>query len=138
TTSYGGFYEVFMGHKGSAVISEITSKHAMFKERSAEVFEWEDEADIFDVGGEQVMKFDPLKSRKAKGKMDAEGLKMEADMKKPAHQPHLENFFDTIRGEAELTCPGEVGFETCVSVLKANESAKTGKRLSFTPGEFRA
>ncbi len=26
-------------------------------------------------------------------------------LNKPAHQPHLENFFAAIRGDAELNCP---------------------------------
>lgn len=138
TTSYDGFYEVFMGEKGSMVISEIQSKHAMFKERTAEALEWEDEAEKLEIGGEQAMKFDPLKSRKAKGKMDKEGLKIEEDMDKPAHQPHLENFFAAIRDGVPLNCPAEVGFETCVSVLKANEAAVTGKRITFSPSDFKA
>ena len=136
TTSYNGFYEVFMGKKGSMVISEILSKHAMFKERSAATLEWEDEAEKLEIGGEQAMLFDPLKSRKAKGKMDKEGLKIEQDLDKPAHQPHLENFFAAIRDGVPLNCPAEVGFETCVSVLKTNESAVTGKKITFNSQDF--
>jgi predicted dehydrogenase len=137
-SSYGGFFEVFMGEKGSMVISEIKEKHAMFKERSADALEWEDEAEMLEVGGEMAMKFDPLKSRKAKGKMDAEGMALEQDMDKPAHQPHLENFVAAIRDGAALTCPPEIGFETCVAVIKANESAVSGKRVSFQPTDFKA
>ncbi len=136
TTSYNGFYEVFMGKKGSMVISEILAKHAMFKERNAANLEWEDEAEKLEIGGEQAMRFDPLKSRKAKGKMDKEGLKIERDLNKPAHQPHLENFFSAIRDGVPLNCPAEVGFETCVAVLKANESALTGKKFTFNNQDF--
>ncbi len=137
-SSHGLFYEVFMGDKGSMTISEIKSKNAMLKEKTADALEWEDEAEIFEVGGEKAMKFDPLKSRKAKGKMDKEGLKLEEDMNKPAHQPHLENFFAAIRDGVALTCPAEIGFETCVAVIKANESARTGKRIEFSPSDFKA
>ena len=52
------------------------------------------------------------------------------------HQPHLENFFDAIRGKAKLTCPAEVGYETAVTVLKVNEAAEAGRRLEFKPEEF--
>jgi predicted dehydrogenase len=138
TSSHGGFYEVFMGVKGSMDISEIKDKHAMFKERGAAAAEWEDEAEIFEVGGEQAMKFDPLKSRKAKGQMDKEGIEMGEDMEKPAHQPHLENFVEAIRSGVALNCPGEVGFETAVTVLKANESAVSGKKIKMTAAEFKA
>ncbi len=138
TSSYNGFYEVFMGKKGSMVISEIQSKHAMFKERTAEALEWEDEAEKLEIGGEQAMKFDPLKSRKAKGKMDEEAFALEKEMEKPAHQPHLENFFAAIRDGVPLNCPAEVGFETCVTVVKTNEAAVTGRRIAFAPGDFKA
>jgi predicted dehydrogenase len=138
TSSHGGFYEVFKGVKGSMVISEIKDKHAMFKERTAEALEWEDEAEIFEVGGEKAMRFDPLKSRKAKGKMDQEGMALEKDMDKPAHQPHLENFIAAIRDGQALNCPPEVGFETCVAVIKANESAVSSKKVNFTDADFKA
>jgi len=38
-------------------------------------------------------------------------------MDRPHHQPHLENFFDAIRGKANLNCPAEIGYETAVTVL---------------------
>jgi hypothetical protein len=47
-------------------------------------------------------------------------------MDKPIHQPHLENFFDAIRGKAKLTCPPEIGYE----------AAEAGRRLEFKPEEF--
>jgi len=137
TSSHGGVYEVFMGTNGSMSISEMREKNPMFKERTADALEWEDDAEKISVDGGEAMTFDPLRSRKAKGKMDSEAMKLADDLKKPAHVPHLENFFDAIRdSNVKLTCPAEVGFETCVAVLKANESAATGKRIVFTPQDF--
>jgi hypothetical protein len=57
-------------------------------------------------------------------------------MNKPYHQPHLENFFDTIRGKATLNCPAEVGYATAVAVLKVNEAIEAGRKLEFEPDEF--
>ena len=56
---------------------------------------------------------------------------------KPYHQPHLENFFDAVRGKAKLNCPGEIGYETAVMVLKVNEAVEAAKRLEFKPDEFK-
>ena len=42
----------------------------------------------------------------------------------PYHKPHLENFFNAIRGTAPLNCPAEVGYETAVTVLKVNEAVE--------------
>jgi hypothetical protein len=52
------------------------------------------------------------------------------------HQPHLENFFDAIRGRGKLTCPGDVGYETAVTVLKVNEAVESGRPVVFTPEDF--
>jgi hypothetical protein len=49
----------------------------------------------------------------------------------------LRNFFDAIRGKGKLNCPGEVGYETTVAVLRANEAIKQGKRLDFAPEDFK-
>jgi hypothetical protein len=61
---------------------------------------------------------------------------LSVSMTKPPHQPHLENFFDAIRGSAKLTCPAETGYETAVTVLKVNEAAQAGRRLDFKPQDF--
>jgi hypothetical protein len=55
---------------------------------------------------------------------------------KPYHQPHLENFFDAVRGKGKLNCPAEIGYETAVTVLKVNEAVAAGRKLEFKPGEF--
>jgi hypothetical protein len=55
----------------------------------------------------------------------------------PYHQPHLQNFFDTVRGQAKLNCPAEIGYESAVSVLKVNEAIEARSRLSFKPEDFR-
>jgi hypothetical protein len=57
-------------------------------------------------------------------------------MKKKYHQPHLENFFSSMRGKARLNCPAEIGYETAVTVLKVNESVDARARLAFKPEEF--
>jgi predicted dehydrogenase len=54
------------------------------------------------------------------------------------HGPHLANFFAAIRTGVPLNCPGEVGYDTAVSVLKVNDAAEAQKRLEFKPEEFKA
>ena len=55
----------------------------------------------------------------------------------PYHKPHLENFFDSIRGKATPNCPVEVGYETAVAVLKVNQAVATGKKIKYSPNEFK-
>ena len=54
----------------------------------------------------------------------------------PYHKPHLENFFNSIKGEDTLNCPVEIGYETAVSVLRVNEAVATGRKVVFDPKEF--
>ena len=60
------------------------------------------------------------------------------ELAKPAHQPHLENFFDAVRNGTKLNCPPEIGYETAVAVLKVNESIENRRRCTFTPEQFKA
>ena len=58
-------------------------------------------------------------------------------LRDPYHQPHLQNFFNAVRGKGTLNCPAEIGYETAVAVLKVNEAIEAKNRLAFTPGEFK-
>jgi hypothetical protein len=58
-------------------------------------------------------------------------------LKDPYHQPHLQNFFDTVRGKGQLNCPAEVAYESAVAVLKVNEAIEANSRLAFSPEEFK-
>jgi len=55
---------------------------------------------------------------------------------KAIHQPHLENFFSAIRHGTPLSCPGEQGFASTVTVLKVNEAVESRKMLTFKPDDF--
>jgi len=55
----------------------------------------------------------------------------------PVHQWHLENFFNAIRDGTPLTCPGEVGYETAVSVLRVNDALASGRPVQFKPEDFK-
>jgi len=58
-------------------------------------------------------------------------------LRDPYHQPHLQNFFDAVRGKGKLNCPAEIGYESAVSVLKVNEAIEAKTRLAFGPDDFR-
>ena len=57
---------------------------------------------------------------------------------KPPHQPHLENFFNTIRGTAKLNCPGDEAFTSEYTIHKANEAVAAQTRIAITAEEVRA
>jgi len=136
TTSHGGYYETFMGDEGSIVVSEDTSKGLLFREVAAKRREWEDESQKIESMNREAIELKIGETRTASGERTAEGQKLLEESQKDIHQLHLENFFGAIRDGTALTCPAEVGYETCVSVLKANDSVAAGKMLEFTPADF--
>jgi predicted dehydrogenase len=141
SSSKGGFYETFYGDAGSIQTAEIQSDAGMFKEKVAEELSWEDQAEkATSEDGEKKYKFNPLKSRKEKGEMDAEAMETQQEMKrvqKAAHLPHQDNFLEAIRGNEELNCPGEIGYETAVTALKSHEAAVTGKPIQLKESDYK-
>ena len=57
---------------------------------------------------------------------------------KRIHQPHLENFFNAIRGQAKLNCPGDEAFTSEYIIHKANEAMAAQKRLAISKEEVKA
>ncbi len=138
TTSYGGYWETFMGDEGSLMVSEDPRKGFMFREPEAKKPQWEDEAAKVETMGREAIELKIGETLSPDGTKDPEGQRLLEESKKPPHQLHLENFFSAIRSGTPLSCPPEVAYETAVSVLKANDAVEKGCRLTFKPEEFKA
>jgi hypothetical protein len=69
---------------------------------------------------------------------EADGWPLPVDLLKPAHMPHLENFFLAVRRNKPdlLTCPADLAYESAVAVLAANRSVAEGKTIRFKPEDF--
>jgi len=136
TNSSQGYFETFMGDEGTLMISESVGRGAIYREPTAP--DWD-----------KWVKLGYLNEPVEEEKLETEGMldvreteappayELPVEMEKKYHQPHLENFFDAIRGKAKLNCPAEVGYETAVTVLKVNEAVEAGRKLEFKPEEFK-
>ncbi len=124
TTEVGGFFETFTGTEGTLTISEIDARGGLLRDRQTPVAEWEKALVPVKTVDVAARAYGPLG--------DGEG-----DAARPVYWRHLKNFFDAIRGKAKLTCPAEVGLTAAVTVLRAIESMKTGKRIELKPEDFR-
>jgi predicted dehydrogenase len=142
TTSKGGFYESFMGVDGSINISEVSAQGniAMQEPIAKDKRPWTPyvkQGLIKPV--KEIIK--PVSTKNTvvdvRVTQPPDAYPLPIELSKLAHQPHLENFFDAVRGKAKLTCPAEVGYETAVAVLRANEAVEAGKRLNFKPEDFK-
>ena len=60
-------------------------------------------------------------------------------LNKPAHAPHLENFYYVAKNsqkQDDLNCPVLEAYKTCVMVLRVNDAIAEGKRIEFSPSDF--
>ncbi len=140
TTAHGGFYETFMGDDGSLVISEVPQR-GNWALREAHAPEW----DSLVKDGLLLTEAAPIRKVETRNvfldvRVTAETGRwpLPVDLAKPAHQPHLENFFDAVRNGTPLTCPADVAYESAVAVLKVNEAVKTRSMIRFRPEHFKA
>ena len=144
TNSAGGYFERFMGDKASLEISEAGSRGTLYREAWVEASEWEPWVKKGYI--KEPVKEEP-KEAAAGTVLDVRespkppSYDIPVDMGgKKYHQPHLENFFAAVRANDKsiLNCPGEIGYETAVMVLKVNEAVAAGEKLEFKSGEFEA
>jgi predicted dehydrogenase len=133
-----GYFEAFMGDQGTMVISEASSRGQVYREKSAP--QWTKWVKMGYVNAPVVKKEEP---EKTKGLVDVrespvpEEYKLPIEMREPYHKPHLENFFNAIRGKEKLNCPAQVAYETAATVLKVNDAVEAQCKLEFKPEEFR-
>jgi hypothetical protein len=141
TTSNGGFYETFMGENGTLVISEVTQRgNHLLRETTAPEWEPYVSRGLLDKPPAAPSTAQKLKNVAVDVRVSAElgTWPLPIQFNKPPHQAHLENFFNAIWLGTPLSCPGEVGFETAVAVLKVNAAVDAGVKLAYTPEEFKA
>jgi predicted dehydrogenase len=135
TNSSRGYYEQFMGDEGTLEISESSARGSIYRESWVEEAKW---AKWVENGYLKSTK--PAASAgaavDARETVPAAKYDLPVTLDKPFHQPHLENFFDAVRGNAKLNCPGEIGYETAVAVLKVNEAIEAARKLEFKKDEF--
>jgi hypothetical protein len=138
TTKHGGFYEAFMGENGTIVISEVVQfGNVVEREAHAPAWDpWVNKGYLLPIP--EVRQTAPTKNVLVDVRVTAEAGKwpLPIELAKPAHQPHLENFFDAIRHGVPLNCPAEVGYETAVAVLAANRAVEAGRRIEFGERDF--
>jgi predicted dehydrogenase len=145
TNSSQGYFESFMGDEGTLVISESAGRGAVYREPSAP--DWGRWVKLGFINSPGRLTAEPAKKEEkpktgtvldVRETMAPPAYELPVKMEKKYHQPHLENFFDAIRGRAKLNCPAEIGYETAVTILKVNEAVEAARRLDFKPGEFTA
>jgi predicted dehydrogenase len=140
TNGSQGYFENFMGDEGTLVISESEANYGSRLYRDPNAPSWDEWVQKGYLSAPKIL--GPKQETEAEALDVRESISPDEHsipivFRDPYHKPHLANFFDSIRGNAKLNCPAEVGYETAVTVLKVNEAVEANKRLAFNPEEFK-
>ncbi len=134
TSNGGGFWESFMGTEATIKTSEIASTSAIYREDGAP--SWDG---LVERGYIKRKPAPPKPSPSADAVASYESAAPEefdlpGGFNKPAHQPHLENFFDGVRKNdlKVLNCDARHAFESEAPIYWVNPSALSKERIEFT------
>jgi len=140
TNGSQGYFENFMGDQGTLLISESEVNYGGRLYRDPNAPAWDEWIQKGYISAPKIQEAKPEEASGAvvdvRESVSPDEHRVPIVLTDPYHQPHLQNFFDAVRGRATLNCPPEVGFETAVSVLRVSEAIEAGTRLTFAPEEF--
>jgi predicted dehydrogenase len=138
TSAGGGYFEYFMGDEGSLKMSENPSLTTIYREARARPWD-------------ELIARNYLRAKVAPPAAAADAATVDVretaqlaqfeipvSFSKAIHQPHLENFFNAIRGRAKLNCPADEAFPSEFVIHKANEAILAQRTIPITPEETQA
>jgi len=136
TNSNQGYYESFMGDQGTLNISESAGRGGIFREQTAP--DWTKWVDMgYLIAPKEEAAQTSMAVLDVRETIAPPQYEIPVVLNDPYHKPHLENFFNAVRGTEKLNCPAETGYETAVTVLKVNEAVRSGRKLKFYKNEFK-
>jgi predicted dehydrogenase len=140
TNGSQGYFETFMGDQGTLVISESEQNYPGRLYRDPNAPAWDEWVRRGWVTAPKLQETEDEEEKAAvldvRESISPDEHRVPIVLRDPYHQPHLQNFFDAVRGQAKLNCPAEVGYESAVTVLKVNEAIEAKQRQSFKPEDF--
>jgi len=140
TNGSQGYFENFMGDQGTLLISESELNYAGLLYRDPNAPAWDEWIRKGYISAPKIVERPAEEEDTAvldvRESVSPDEHRVPVTLRDPYHQPHLQNFFDAVRGRARINCPPEVGYETAVTVLKVNEAIDARQQLSFRPEEF--
>jgi predicted dehydrogenase len=139
TNAFDDFSEEFMGTKGTLITSEAPGKSMMFKEQSAEEFEFaKDSQNKVKIGGKEAILLDAGATTKQDKREKTAGQTLASSgVSKNNWALALEDWVDCIRHNRKPFCDGRIGLADTACVLAANKAMDEGKKVHLTEDMFR-
>ncbi len=140
TNGSQGYFENFMGDQGTLLISESEVNYAgqLYRDPNAPAWDtWVQKGYVTAPRIQDVTSREDGAVADVRESISPDQHTVPVVLRDPYHQPHLQNFFDAVRGKGTLNCPPEVGYESAVSVLKVNDAIEARSLLAFSPDDFR-
>ena len=132
TSAGGGYFESFMGIDGTLEISERAAYTRIYRESSAPSWDGLVAKGYLKRGAAPAPAVGGSDAIAAYESAPPDIFELPGDFNKPPHQPHLENFFDTIRGKAKLNCDARHAFESEAPIYWVNPAALEKRIITFT------
>lgn len=132
TSAGGGYYESFMGTEATIDISERSAYTNIYRESSAPSWDELVSRGFLKKGAAAAPKADSGDAIASYESAAPEVYQLPGELNKPPHQPHLENFFASVRGEATLNCDARHAFESEAPIYWVNPSAIEKRRIELT------
>jgi len=137
TSAGGGYFEMFMGDEGSLKMSEDPKLSAIYREARAPSWDALISKNYIRAQAAPAAAADATKVD-VRETAQLAAFDIPVSFNKKPHQPHLENFFNAIRGKNKLNCPADEAFRSEYVIHKANEAIATGTRIEISASEVEA
>ena len=137
TSAGGGYFEQFMGDEGTIKMSENPSITKLYREDRAQDWDALVAKNYLSASATAA----PSDAEKVDVRETAPLLQYDIPVTfaKKIHQPHLENFFNTVRDKnVKLNCPADEAFASEYVIHKANDAIAAQKTLAITAEEVKA
>ena len=125
-----------MGDQGTLQISESAGRASIYREQSAPLWDKWLDRNYLNAPTEATVPSLNEAVLDVRETVAPPKYELPVNFNDPYHKPHLENFFNSIRGKDTLNCPAEVGYETAVAVLKVNEAVEKKSLIEYGSNEF--
>lgn len=139
TNAFDDFAEQFMGTKGTLIVSESPGKSMMFKEQSAEDFEFAKFSQSkTKVGNREAILLDAgATTRQDKRERTAGQSLANSGVSKNNWAMALEDWVDCMRTGRKAFCDGLIGLADTACVLASLEAMEKGKRVTIGEDLFK-